>query len=322
MRGPATRDELLAAVRGAVGPDAYSESSDAATRALKNDRAVLKKKLGVEIAYDRPEGVYWLADRGDAAWLDLTDDDLAAIGFIYKTFEASGPEAERVRDFLEHIGNLLSPERRAAVQRLRPAISIDLRELDERPISARVMQVVQQAAHEHRRLGFNYRASSQEDRLPRYHEVEPYDIVFRNGHWYLEGYDLFSRGAQHGEVSQQKHREFRLQGILDDDRLAVLPEHLPPGRRPQKRYVVRYRLTAPATVHGVSRHFADMRVEHLPDGSALVAGTTHDPWAAARELLHYGESCVVLGGDEVLGQVRKMVAAMAKSYELLAFEVE
>jgi len=320
MRGPATKDELLQAVRAAIGPDAYSESSGAADRALKNDRALLRGKLGIEIAYDRGQGVYWLADLGDAAWLDLPDDDLAAIGFIYKTFAAAGPEAARVRNFLTRIGALLSPERRAAVQRLRPAISIDLRELDERPISARVMQVVQQAVHERRRLGFNYRAASQEDRLPRYHEVEPYDILFRHGHWYLEGYDLFSRGAQHGEVLQQKHRGFRLQGILDDEWLAVLPERLPPGRRPQKRHVVRYRLTASAIAHGVSRHFADMRVEHLPDGSALVEGTTADPWTAARELLHYGENCVVLGGDEVLGHMRRMVAAMAKGYDLLAFE--
>ena len=47
MRGPATKDELLAVVRDDVGPDAYSESASAAERALKNDRAAFKQHLAV-----------------------------------------------------------------------------------------------------------------------------------------------------------------------------------------------------------------------------------------------------------------------------------
>ena len=103
--------------------------------------------------------------------------------------------------------------------------------------------------------------------------------------------------------------------------LAVLPDRLPPGRRPQGDYTVRYRLAAPAVRNGVSRHFADMQVEKLADGSAVITATTHDPWDAARTLLHYGDSCTVLGGDEVLREMRKIVAAMAKNYDLLPLEV-
>jgi predicted DNA-binding transcriptional regulator YafY len=321
MRGPATKAELLVAVSAALGPSAYSESAPAAERALKNDRALLKEKLGVEIIYDRRDSVYRLESLGDTAWLDLTNDDLAAIALIYNTFGGANPEAERVRALLDRIAGLLPVGRLYEIQRQRPALTIELHELDEGPIPHRVMRVVQQAITEHRRLAFNYRAAAQSDRQPRYHEVEPYGIVLRDGHYYLESFDLFSRGEQHGQVTQGKHRPFRLQAILDDDRLAVLPEHLPPGRRPQKRYPLRYRLTPAAVGHGVSRRFADMQITPLPDGSAEIAATTTDPWDAVRTLLAYGDSCVVLGGDEVLGLMRKRVAAMAKGYGLLAFDM-
>jgi hypothetical protein len=46
-------------------------------------------------------------------------------------------------------------------------LTVELRELDEGPISDRILRVVQRAVCEHRRLGFNYRAAAQEDRQPR-----------------------------------------------------------------------------------------------------------------------------------------------------------
>ncbi len=49
--------------------------------------------------------------------------------------------------------------------------------------------------------------------------------------------------------------------------------------------------------------------------------STTDPWDAVRTLLAYGDSCVVLGGDEVLSLMRKRVAVLAKSYDLLVFEI-
>ena len=213
---------------------------------------------------------------------------------------------------------LLPPARLPAIQRRRSVLSIELRELDENPIPPRVTHTVQQAIAERRRLGFHYREGVQEGSGPRYHEVEPYAAVFRQGHWYLECYDLFSRGAKHGRVDQLQHRKMRLQGILDDDMLCVLPEHLPPGRCPQKRYTLAYRLAPPAVRHGISRHFADMGVERLPDGSAVVNATTTDPWDAVRTLLAYGENCVVLGGPEVLSLMRRRVVEMARNYELPA----
>lgn len=320
MRSPATKAELLTAVRTAVGPDAYSESASAAERALKNDRAVLRDKLGVEIVYDRSKGVYWLANLGDLPWLDLTDDDLAAIVTIYNSFVGAHPEAERVRAFLDRIGSLMPPERRQAVQAQRVSLTVQWRELDETPVPERVQQVLHRAITQRHRVGFNYRAATTGARV-RYHEVEPYGIVLRDGHYYLECFDLFSRGADNDQTPHHQHRRLRLLGIVDDEMLRVLPERLPPGRRPQRSYLVKYRLAPPAVHHGVSRHFADMHVEKQVDGSAIVTATTYDPWEAVRILLHYGDSCVVLGGPELLREMRRVVVGMAKNYDVLVYEM-
>jgi len=320
MRGPADKAELLQAVQDDVGTDAYSDSPSAAERALKNDRAALGR-LGIQVSFDRSAGWYFLASLGDVPWLDLGDDDLAAMALLYNAFQDSGPEAGRVRAYLDRIAGLLPAERLKTIQRRRSVLSIELRELDENPIPRRVMQVVQQATAERRRLGFRYRPPATGEQQPHYHEVEPYGIVFRRGHYYLECFDLYSRTGPDDRVTQERHAEFRLQGILDDDMLRALPEHLPPGRRPQRRYPVRYRLAPAALRHGISRHFADMQVERLPDGSAVVEATTENIWEAVYTLLSYGENCVVLGGDQVLRLMRRRVAALARNYELLAFDV-
>jgi predicted DNA-binding transcriptional regulator YafY len=322
LRGPASAADLLAAVKHDLGPDAYSAEAKAALLAFKHDRAALKEHLGIEIRFNRREGVYELAGLGDTPWLDLSDEALGVIALLYGTFGQTGPATASVRQFLDLIVGLLPEERLPILRSRRQVLHIELRELDEHSLSERARQVVAQAIAERRRLGFRYQAAAQDDRQPRYHEVEPYEMVLREGHYYLEAYDLFSRGEQHGRVKQERLRYFRMQGVLDDDMLQVLPERLPPGRHRAKSFPVRYHLAAPAARHGVSPHFADTQVELQTDGSAIVTATITDIWDAVRTLLRYGDSCTVLGGDEVLGEMRKRVAGMARNYGLLAFEAE
>ena len=92
LRGPAAKRELLLAVIDDVGPDAYSDAQSAAEAALKHDREALKRHLAIDIAYDRRAGQYWLANLGEAGWLDLPDNDLAAIALLHRTFAATGVE--------------------------------------------------------------------------------------------------------------------------------------------------------------------------------------------------------------------------------------
>ncbi len=228
LRGPSNKEELLATIKGESGLDAYSEESNAAGRAFKRDLEILRRELGAVITFDRRAGVYWLQSLGHHAWLDLPDSHLAAIATIYQTFRQNGPDAERVRAFLDMIVSLLPAERRSSIERQRDVISVELRELDERPIPTRVMAEIKRAIGQRQQLSFSYRAAVSGHKILLYHEVEPYDLVFRAGHWYLECFDLLTRDADNGEQRQDEHRYFRLQGIVDDSHLQVLPHRLPP----------------------------------------------------------------------------------------------
>ena len=84
-------------------------------------------------------------------------------------------------------------------------------------------------------------------------------------------------------------------------------------RRPPRRFV--HYLLKPRVGRGdISRYFEDMEVERQTDGSAVVKAFTDDAWDAVRTLLGYGESCVVLGGDEVLSLMHRRVRGMAENY--------
>jgi len=161
MRGPATRDELLSAVRGELGPDAYSEPASAAARALKNDRALIKEHLGIEIEFDRRLGTYLLKDVGDTPWLDLSDDALAAMAAVYNAFEGAGPEGRRACELLDVIAGLLPAERLETLRRRRPILTMELREVDEAPVPAPVSETLRRAILERHRLRFSYRAAGQ-----------------------------------------------------------------------------------------------------------------------------------------------------------------
>jgi predicted DNA-binding transcriptional regulator YafY len=179
------------------------------------------------------------------------------------------------------------------------------------------METVQRAVKARRKLAFNYISPEHPDGQPRYHVVAPHRLRWRQGHLYLYAYDLLARGPGGEEWLDGGARRFRLSRILEDGHLAVLAEVLPPTQRRPPRYRVRYRLLGPLSRGSISRHFLDMAVTRLPDGSAEVNGFTEDVFEAARTLLGYGENCIVLGGEEVLARVERALRGMARNYGLV-----
>ena len=70
QRGPAGRDELLAAVCAEVGADAYEQADAAAVRKrLEKDLERIRTHLLIDLYYDRRAGGYIIRD----AWLPLLD---------------------------------------------------------------------------------------------------------------------------------------------------------------------------------------------------------------------------------------------------------
>jgi predicted DNA-binding transcriptional regulator YafY len=315
LRGPASGRELMAYVRAQVGDEAYSSDGAAARKAFQRDRARLRDEFGVAWAYDGAAGEYVLTSPGQFGLLDLSDEHLAAIKLLYSIFEEHESPIVPVKPLLDHLLSLMPADRRQRLARLADVMRVEMPELDERRIPARVWDTVERATRRRRQLAFHYHSPQQADGLPRYWVVAPVELRFRRGHWYLLCWQMYWR-SHRGEGHEPAYRRFRLQYIADDERLEVLPSKVSVEHRRPPRYFVHYLLKAPVGRGDISRYFEEMRVEPRPDGSALVQGFCDDAWDAVRTLLGYGENCVVLGGEEVLQQMRRRVHGVAENYGL------
>jgi predicted DNA-binding transcriptional regulator YafY len=99
--------------------------------------------------------------------------------------------------------------------------------------------------------------------------------------------------------------------------LTVLPQKLSPLPPAAPRYAVEYELTPTVARLGVTRQpkIEIQEIERREDGSALVRGETDSLFWAVHALLHYGPNCRVLGGPEMLREMRQTVRKMATIYD-------
>jgi predicted DNA-binding transcriptional regulator YafY len=318
QRGPASAEELIQAVLEIAGTEAYPPGEVARKAAFKHDREKLRNVLKANFFYDPAESVYTLQDPGPFGYLQLSGEALAAVRTLSEAFAGEVGKQARVRALLDELLNRLPPGDRRRLENQLSSLDLDLQqEVDSEPLSQTVWEKVNRAVSQHRKLAFNYLSPRQEDRLARYHEVAPYKLRYREGHWYLYADDLLMRNPHGVEWRESGYKNFRLHYIQDDERLEVLPGILSGVQRRPPRLLVHYRL-APELGRGmISRHFEDMEIERLADGSAEVRGYTDDVWEAARRLLGYGEGCVVLGGEELRREMENRVQQMARNYGLV-----
>ena len=313
--GQADRDALITSVRAGELHDPYDGAEDARLqRKFEKDLGRIRHKLLIRLRLDRQTSRYRLEDVGPNGLLCLPDDCLDTLAFLYNTFQPEAPEAKRVRSLLDVLVSYLPEEQLKGVQQRRTILNLELRELDERDIDPRVLGAVQRAVRERRLLEFDYLSPRHDPPLPRHHTVEPYDFVFRQGHYYLDGYCRRWQGPL-GEKDHAGHFSYRL-AYMQPESIRVLPSKLPPGPRRARRYRLRYEL-APRIARGdVSQHFEEMTVVRRDDGWAEVTASITDPFAAAKRLLHYGRQCRVLDPPDVVRLMREEVRGMMELYEI------
>lgn len=316
--GPASGEELIAEVLRELGPDAYSPEPKARERAFKRDRENLRRQFDLELSYSQQHKTYQLTAPSPLTQINFSQSALQGLRVLIQTFDESAfAENGAIRAFFDEVVQQLAPNDRNLLEQGHLPLEIDLQQaIDPGKTSQRVWHMLERAIREGRRLSFHYLSPQQADRLPRYHEVAAYRIRFRRGHWYLYACDLFWRNPQGFERHDLTYRHFRLSYILDDEKLVLLPTRLPPLQRTPPRYVVHYRLLPVLARGSISRHFDEMQIEYLPDGSAEVHAVTDDAWEAVRILLSYGENCIVLGGEEVRSQIENRIRKMAANYGL------
>jgi len=318
LRGPATKTELIAAVRYHLGDDTYSVNPDTQRISAfeKDMRTRLQYFLGANARFNRRTGCYELVEFSGLPGFDLSDEALEALIFLENTFQPGAPHYEKVQTLRNQLYACLPEERRAELVRQRVALRIDLRRLDLRPIASRVEDKVEQALVKRRLLRFNYRSPLYEDGQARRHTVEPYDLTFdtRRRHQYLYAFCRRMDGPE-GEQTVQRYIYYRMDRILPDG-IEVLESKLAPHGPRSKRYPLIYRLSPQVARLGeVTQHFDEMQVTLEADGSATVQVEVDNIFFAVRTLLHYGQNCQVLGGPEALREMREIVQGMAELYE-------
>jgi predicted DNA-binding transcriptional regulator YafY len=315
QRGPARREELIQAVLLQEGPTAYGEvEGEVLHLRLENDLRRIRKNLGINLYFDQQVGGYVIKD----TWLpllDLPDEDLATIAWLEQTFGHDSPQHDEVHALLGRLRFYLGLERRARIERCRTALVMDLGQRDEDKILPAVWEGLTRALAQRQRVEFHYRSPQHEDGLPRRHVVDPYepprfDTV--RGHYYLRGWCHYIVGPP-GRQECGEYRDYRL-GRMSD--LRVLPDRLPPFPPPARRYSVVYELTSEVARLGITHHrrIEIEATERRDDGSVLVRGTTDSVFWAIQSLMHYRYNCRVLGGPEMLREMRATVRKMVQMY--------
>lgn len=310
VRGPADAATLIADTRRC-----FNQSDDVediypaeARAALRHDLAALREEFECVIRLDS-EGRYAIEDFGRLALLDLPDEDLEALAFLLSNFsESSLPNAGRVDAVLDRIIALLPAERQRGLPRPARDVRLDYPS-PSRSVSPHTLARVRRALG-HQRLSFAYRSAYSEGEQVVLHQVDPYALLFRDGHHYLDAY-CHDCGDP---TIRPRYRLYRVDRIVEDS-VRTLPTTLPPVPPPRSHYRLRYTLApAVARQRDVALWFPGSMVHFYPDGSAEICAETSDLWQARQILLRYREHCRVLEPPELVAMIRETTARMAAVY--------
>ena len=267
----------------------------------------------VDVYFDRQANGYVVTD----AWrplLDLPDEDLEAMAWLEQTFDHDSPQHDEVQALLGRLRLYLGVERLAALERCRTVLAVDLSQRDEDEIPPAVWERLTKALLERRQVELLYLSPRYADGQPRRHVAEPYERYFdtTHGHYYLRAYCRCVVGPD-GREEPCRYRTYRVGRILA---VTVLPQKMSPLPPLAPCYAVEYELAPKVARLGVTHHtwMEIKEIEQRADGSAVVRGETDSLFWAVRGLLHYGSTCRVVGGPEMVREMQKVVGEMAEIY--------
>lgn len=310
MRGGATTEDLHKIIIDDVGNE-RKVSDKAVKRMFEEDKRRLKDWFHVEINFSRSNSQYELIHLGRSL-VDLSEDAVRGFAFLEQTFsDDSAPAGVDVRSLLHAISVVIPYERRQEISKQR-SLEMELSTQDTDQIPPDVWEAVKTSTDHCRQLEFLYGSPQREDKV--FHQVEPiryfFDVVRK--HYYLEFFWLYSQSGAYGRTEQNyKVARFRLDRMSNPK---VLPNHFNPNRRIPSQELI-YELSANIARLDVTEHFPEMQVYPNEDGSVKVIAQSRDLFFDLRTLLHYGANCRVIGGEEALYQMKRLIKDMAKVYE-------
>ncbi len=313
QQGPTSRSTLL--------DEIYRQEDGAVELAtlvkrFENDKQRLWDKLQIRIRYDRSVKGYIIAE-WERPLFNLPDSHLKTLAFLADTFQPDTPNGSAVQDLVAILLGQMENGRRRVYDRARgvsPDIELRLRDSEE--IALDVWEAVQYAYQHQQQLEFDYLSSQHADGQIRHHLVEPRGFYFtRRGHYRLRGFCLFNHGPN-GRWHPNNFIHYRLSRIVPGS-AKVLPQKISPLPRSIRPYLVIYELAPEIARLGISPQpelVGEPTILQMDGGWVRVESQTHDIFELARNLLYYGANCHVLGGKELLTEMRELVKGLSEVY--------
>lgn len=269
-----------------------------------------KRRRQLAITYDRHSVTFGLAQ--SFFELRISEDEARAFVALQEGFALGTPYAEAVQTMLRRWEWQFDEKSRQLVHQKRKRharpLLLPLSPVVDYSQHGETVLLLDQALEEGAYVSFAYTPLAQYwDAEPeRYQHIEPYELEYREGHWYFTGFiaDL------------NVFLDFRVDrihpGTAEKSR-----DRFTPGLRRRAGVKIRYWVSPMLARHGsLSARLREQQVAVLDnDQGAIVEGYARSVWWARRLLLGYGEQVKALAPEELVAAMRESTQAMGKFYE-------
>ncbi len=269
-----------------------------------------KRLRRLAITYDRHDGTFGLAE--SFFTMDISEDEARAFVALQEGFTPGTPYAEPVRRLLERWAWMFSEKSRQLVRQKRKRharpVLLPLSPVVDYSQHEQTILLLDQALEEGAYVSFAYSPLAQSwDADPARHaHVEPYELEYRDGHWYFTAY-VFDLNT---------FLDYRVDRIRPGS-LSKEHDRFRPGARVRPGVKIRYWVSPMLARHGsLSARLYEQQVTLLDnDQGAIVEGYAKSVWWARRLLLGYGEQVKALSPQPLVTAMRETTQAMGKMYE-------
>jgi|GEM_PF-1165273 len=306
MREPSTATELRQIIidhareigDGVLEPKALD-------RRFEEDKNRLRDWFGCVIEHEGRNSPYILIAI-EKPLIDLSTEAILGMAFLNSNFSApTVPMGGEVRTLIDQIKSVLPVQTRRKIETQKRTLEMDLAVRDA-PIPEYIQLDIDTTLNERRVLQIWYQGN--DDQQPWWYDIEPERTYLKNAHRYLYA-RCRSAHSQEKKGIEGRHIEFRMDRI---HKTQPLPDHFLKIR--PRTIELEYTLSAEITRSGITQHFKDHHVFLQFDGSVKVKVASENLFTDLRKLLHYGAMCKVIGGDEAVAEMKKIIHDMNQIY--------
>ncbi len=244
--------------------------------------------------------------------IDINEDEARAFVALQGGFAPGTPYAEAVQHLLKRWEWLFTEKSHQQVRQKRKRharpVLLPLSPVVDYSQHGETILLLDEALEESAYVSFAYTPLAQSwDAEPMPHEhTEPYELEYRDGHWYFTAYVFDLNTFIDYRVDRIRP------GTLHKDK-----DHFYPGVRQRPSVKIRYWISPMLARHGsLSQRLREQQVTMLAkDQGAIIEGYAKSVWWARRLLLGYGEQVKALAPEKLVLAMRETVLAMYALYE-------